>query len=148
MADHPSDPAFPRLATSSDATPAKRSRIERLAVADDNQDFANYIRNVAEPLGVEVRCYSNGVDLCADLADFDPDLIVLDIMMPDMDGIETARSLVRAGWAGELVIASGCQPHLVNAAIARLESGPWIKVRTARKPLPLAALRRDVLGCE
>lgn len=138
MTDQAPPPASPRLA----------AQVERLAIADDNEDFANYIRKVAEPLGIEVRSYLNGAGLCADLSAFDPDLIVLDIMMPEMDGIETARSLVRAGWSGDLVIATGCQPHLVNAAVARLESGPWIRVRTARKPLPLAALRREILGRE
>jgi CheY-like chemotaxis protein len=132
-------------ATSQEPKAAQRLPL-RLAIADDNEDFAAYVRKAAEAMNVAVRCYPTGGELCADLRSFLPDIIFLDIMMPEMDGIEVAQALVTSGWNGRLVIASGCEQQFVNAAIANLRATPRITVRVLRKPLPLATLRRELLS--
>ena len=71
----------------------------RVLIIDDNVDAAEMLAAVVAAMGAKVRTATNGPDGIRDAAAFKPDVILLDIGMPDMDGYETCRSL-RASPAG------------------------------------------------
>ena len=74
--------------------PEKRARI---LLADDHADA---LAQAARVLGRHwdiAGTVSNGVELVAVAARLDPDVIVLDIAMPLMDGFEAARTLRQSG---------------------------------------------------
>ena len=64
-------------------------------VVDDNHDIVETLRTVLEAKGYNVMCANSGQELFAGLEEQNPDLILLDIMMPQMDGFEV---LVRLKW--------------------------------------------------
>lgn len=64
-----------------------------ILVADDTAIHLDVIRQSLSPLGFEVATASNGADCLALAAERRPDLIMLDIAMPKMNGWETARRL-------------------------------------------------------
>jgi two-component system, OmpR family, alkaline phosphatase synthesis response regulator PhoP len=67
--------------------------IHRVLVVDDDPDIVELLAYNLEKEGYEVQTASNG-RLAIDIARvFLPDLLLLDIMMPELDGIETARAL-------------------------------------------------------
>jgi response regulator NasT len=72
------------------------NRSLRIAVADDEQDMREYFQQILPLLGHEVAAVAaNGrelVDLCLSTH---PDLVITDIKMPDMDGIDAAASIYR-----------------------------------------------------
>ncbi len=70
--------------------PARKSNI---MVVDDNPDIVEIFRFTLETEGFNVRCASTGPELFASLDKQKPDLILLDIMMPDMDGLEVLTRL-------------------------------------------------------
>jgi DNA-binding NarL/FixJ family response regulator len=47
--------------------------------------------------------FSSGIEFLENIADFDPDLVLLDIEMPELNGIETARRLSHYGLELKLV---------------------------------------------
>ena len=59
-----------------------------IMVVDDNPDIVDILRITLESKGFNVRCAYSGKDLFAGLEELKPDLILLDIMMPKMDGLE------------------------------------------------------------
>ncbi|TAF93449.1 MAG: DNA-binding response regulator [Cytophagia bacterium] len=67
--------------------------IHKVLVADDDADILELLIYNLEKEGYEVRSASNGKQAVEIAREFVPDLVVLDIMMPQMDGIETARML-------------------------------------------------------
>ncbi|RCK73972.1 MAG: DNA-binding response regulator KdpE [Ignavibacteriae bacterium] len=67
--------------------PAKKDKI---LVVDDEEILRFLISTKLEEAGFEVETASNGVDSLQKLPTFQPDLIILDINMPLMDGISTA----------------------------------------------------------
>ena len=70
-------------------TPSKlRESKKTIMVVDDNQDLVEIVRLTLESKGFNVRCAYSGKDLFAGLEEQKPDLILLDIMMPEMDGLE------------------------------------------------------------
>jgi CheY-like chemotaxis protein len=64
-----------------------------IMVVDDNPDLVEIIRMMLETSGFIVTCAYSGKDLFAGLEEQKPDLIILDIMMPQMDGLEVLTRL-------------------------------------------------------
>ncbi len=67
--------------------------MSRILIIEDNEDLAYGLFNNLEIEGYEVRTASTGRDGLREAADFNPDLILLDLMMPEMDGFEVLESL-------------------------------------------------------
>ena len=65
----------------------------RIVVADDDPVSRGLIRDVLEPEGYEVFEVSNGEEALIAVAETRPDLILLDIQMPILDGYEVLQSL-------------------------------------------------------
>ncbi|HKK39451.1 MAG TPA: response regulator transcription factor [Cryomorphaceae bacterium] len=62
---------------------------EKILLVDDEQDIIDLISYNLEKENYEVKSATNGRDAIEIARDFLPDLILLDVMMPEMDGIET-----------------------------------------------------------
>jgi two-component system KDP operon response regulator KdpE len=65
----------------------------RVLVVDDEQRILNFLSSKLKVSGYEVLTASNGVEALEQVQAQEPDLVVLDIMMPKMDGFETLKEL-------------------------------------------------------
>jgi len=79
----------------------------RIHIVDDNEAAVLALQKLLRHLGHEVFVSHSGEHALATLATVSPDLILLDIGMPIMDGYETARHIRARGWSGRLVALSG-----------------------------------------
>ena len=66
---------------------------QRILVADDNYDAAEALTLQLQLAGHEVRTAHDGVEAVELAKTFDPDIVLLDLGMPKMDGYEAARQL-------------------------------------------------------
>lgn len=64
-----------------------------IMVVDDNPDIITIVKTILEGKGYQVLSASSGQELLNLLTDRKPDLIILDIMMPEMDGLEVLGRL-------------------------------------------------------
>ncbi len=64
-----------------------------IMVVDDEQEIVKVVSIMLESKGFNVRCAYSGKDLFASLEEQKPDLILLDIIMPQMDGLQVLRRL-------------------------------------------------------
>jgi CheY-like chemotaxis protein/two-component sensor histidine kinase len=87
------------------AVPPSSTRRLRILVADDNRDAAHTLAMLLRLEGHEVRAVHDGVEALAAGDDFAPQLVLMDIGMPLLDGYETARQMQERPW--------GKQAHLV-----------------------------------
>jgi signal transduction histidine kinase/ActR/RegA family two-component response regulator len=69
----------------------------RILIVDDNVDAADTLAALLSSLGATTRAVNSGVEALQEFARFRPDVVLLDIGMPQMDGYEVARR-IRAGW--------------------------------------------------
>jgi CheY-like chemotaxis protein len=64
-----------------------------IMVVDDNPDIITIVKTILEGKGYSVSSASGGAELLNMLKGQKPDLIILDIMMPEMDGLEVLSRL-------------------------------------------------------
>jgi DNA-binding NarL/FixJ family response regulator len=71
----------------------------RLVLADDHSIFLDGLEGLLrlEPEFEVVGRYTSGKDALLAVRDLAPDILVLDLRMPDMDGLEVLRRLVHEG---------------------------------------------------
>ena len=80
--------------TAAEPTPAPPTTAgRRLLVVDDNEDAANTVAELLQMSGNEVAVASDGISAVAKTAEFRPDVVLLDIGLPDIDGYEVARRI-------------------------------------------------------
>lgn len=67
--------------------------MKRILVVEDDNSLSVLLRLImkVQPEDWEVSSAATGVEALAQMEKFKPDLILLDIMMPEMDGLEVAR---------------------------------------------------------
>jgi CheY-like chemotaxis protein len=79
----------------------------RVLVVDDNPDAADTLAAILGLLGYEARVCYDGASALAAVGEFRPDVCLLDLMMPLMDGLELAARLkARAGPRPLLLVAT------------------------------------------
>ena len=76
--------------TTAATTPAPEAR---LLVVDDEPNILELLSVSLRFAGFEVATATNGVDALSKAKDFAPDLVVLDVMMPGLDGFAVAQTL-------------------------------------------------------
>ncbi|HSS29324.1 MAG TPA: response regulator, partial [Usitatibacter sp.] len=86
-------PAIEPVTTAGEAqAPDKPGRL-RILVVEDNDDGREMLRSMLELHGHEVRAASMGVEGIAEARRWRPDVVLLDVGLPDLDGYEVARRL-------------------------------------------------------
>jgi signal transduction histidine kinase len=70
----------------------------RILVTDDNHDAAESLAVQLQLAGHDVRTVNDGVEALAVGKAFKPQVVLLDLGMPKMDGYETARQMRRRSW--------------------------------------------------
>lgn len=112
----------------------------RVLVVDDNKVIRQLIRVNLELEGFEVVTAADGVE-CLDLVhEVRPDVITLDVVMPRLDGIQTAARLRADPRTGHLPVAviSACTPHEVAAGVDAFLAKPFEPVEMVRMVRRLA----------
>ena len=113
----------------------------RFLLVDDDPHIGLAIRHVAESCGYEVRTTHRVHGFKAAYEDFRPDVITLDLAIPDGDGIELLRYLADDGCPAHILIVSGFDERVIDAA-KRLGEARGLKMSgTISKPMRLAQLR-------
>jgi signal transduction histidine kinase/CheY-like chemotaxis protein len=81
-------------------TPVKR----RILVVDDNEDAARTLAMMLDALGNQTRIAYNGLEAVTIAEEFRPEVIVMDIGMPGLNGYEAAERIRAAEWGGMITL--------------------------------------------
>src|SRR5260370_1315837 len=112
----------------------------RVLVIDDEEDICEIIAELAERRGLAVKTISDAANTQKTIEAFPPDFIMLDLMMPGIDGVELLRLLAEYAKGAELCLMSGSDARVLNSA-RRLGSAHGLDVVAAlEKPLDIQAL--------
>lgn len=120
-----------------DSTGEKRSSQARILLADDHAPIIERVTILLEPGFDVVGSVDNGTDLVSEAARLQPDLIVLDISMPGLTGIQAAQELRQAGSKAKLVFLTVHERvEFVRACLAEGALGYVVKSRLAVDLIP------------
>jgi|JI10StandDraft_1071094.scaffolds.fasta_scaffold387571_2 CheY-like chemotaxis protein len=93
--------------------------VSSVLVVDDDAFSRDWLSELCGGLGIaHIHTADNGYAAIKRLRQMDvlPDLIVCDIYMPDMDGIEFLEKLIERRYAGKLMLISGMDPETLTLA--------------------------------
>jgi CheY-like chemotaxis protein len=88
----------------------------RLVALDDNESLTAVIRELGERAGFQVVVAVTAAPFKQALALHAPDVIMLDLKMPDMDGVEIMRFLARQNTRAGIVLVSGLDLRTIWSA--------------------------------
>jgi DNA-binding NtrC family response regulator len=98
-----------------------------VAVVDDDSGFANYLRTFLSLRGYETRSYSRGDEMVAAVKQGDPpDIVLLDVMMPGMNGLETLRAIKAAKADLQVIMLSGREQAATIVEAVRLGAADYV----------------------
>ena len=109
------------------------AKSKRLLVIDDEPDFAEFVKRAAESVGYEVEAISDPnkfKDICRE---FDPTVVVLDMVMPDIEGIELVQWLAEVQSQAKIIVVTGYNPYYSKMASV-LGEVRGLTISTSRNP--------------
>lgn len=114
----------------------------RVLVLDDDHFMLSMLKDMLEQIGVhDIYTEANTRRALSTLAEISPDMLICDLALPDMDGIEFMQAAAERGFRGGVILLSGMDAGVRDAAgeLARV-----LGLRVAgifRKPIALDQLR-------
>lgn len=115
--------------------------MRKLLIVDDDAAFRQLVTTVAAEMGYEVMGIAAGDEAEEAQRSFQPDVILVDMVMPGLDGIEVVRKMVSAAVEARIILVSGYSQSYMNAARAIATASGVDSVRTVTKPFALDELR-------
>ena len=65
----------------------------KIMIVDDEENIVLALEYIFTSAGYEVRCFTNGADALEQVGEFAPEVVILDVMMPGMDGFAVAKAI-------------------------------------------------------
>lgn len=98
-------------------------RKPRVLIVDDNKITTKLLGRFLEAKGYDTFAAYDGVDCLKNVQEYQPDAIILDVMMPRMDGYETARKLKANEATKNIPIVITTALNDVSNQLKAIESG-------------------------
>jgi CheY-like chemotaxis protein len=113
----------------------------QLLMCDDEEDIGAFVRRIAEGLGFEMHFTAQADQFDRLYRSLHPDVVILDLVMPGIDGIELLRFLAKEHSRARILLMSGFNPKLLEAALLLGEAHALDMVGVIAKPVRAQDLR-------
>lgn len=115
--------------------------MSKLLIVDDESDIREFAKSFFKKRGIDVFTAACGKDALESVDNNAPELILLDITMPDMSGVEVLKTLRERGNDVKVIMVTGIEnEETVN------EANSWGIRGYIHKPLILEELEKIVLA--
>lgn len=116
-------------------------RLPRLLAVDDDPISAELFARIAARSGYEGRFTADAREAPRLAALWRPDVLTLDLCMPEFDACDVLAALKGSGFTGHVIIISGQSDELRSIAV-KLAQGPGVAIAAAiAKPVDVTRLR-------
>ncbi len=113
---------------------------KRLLIVDDQTGITKVVGLIAGQLGMEFKALNSSMDATETFIDFRPDVLILDMIMPEKDGIDVLNEVLLTGIPSKIILTSGYSDAYLRLAegVAKFHESGHISI--LKKPF-----RRDEL---
>ena len=118
----------------------------RILILDDDADVGQIIQWMAESLGFEAESATRPEEFFKKLDQLSPEFITIDLVMPELDGVEIMRLLAERKCAAKIIISSGMGTRVLNAAQRSAAEHGLSIAGIISKPISCEALRALIGG--
>jgi len=112
----------------------------RLLLIDDEPALADFMADAASGCGFDPAVTSNDQQFRDEFLSTRPDMVVLDLGMPGMDGVELLRFLAEQNYRSPVLIVSGFDRRVLESAFRLGEALGLSMAGPLEKPVRLEAL--------
>jgi CheY-like chemotaxis protein len=119
---------------------------QRLLLIDDEPLFCHFARQVAEREGYAVKVTTRAAEFKRAVREFQPTVIMMDMVMPDAEGIELLQYLASLNCRARILVISGYNPDYPRLAKAIAGSHGLTTVQALTKPIGAKDLRAALAG--
>jgi YesN/AraC family two-component response regulator len=96
-----------QFATTDVASPATADMLVRILIAEDNPMMRRFLARLVAVLSADIRECGDGEYAVELYRSFHPDLVLMDIRMPRMDGLDATRAIMTMDPAAQVLIVTG-----------------------------------------
>ena len=121
-------------------------RGRRLLAVDDDPGILAIIREIATELGFEVETLTKSTSFMTTYVRVRPDVVTLDVVMPDMDGIELIRWLSDIGSTAGVIILSGGNAIYLEQSRKIATARGALRTSVLAKPFRVTDLRTALIA--
>jgi CheY-like chemotaxis protein len=113
---------------------------KKLLIIDDQVSIAKVVGLIATQLGLQVQALNSSVLATETFVEFRPDIVILDMIMPEKDGIDVLNEILLTGISSRIVLTSGFSNAYLRLAegVAKFHDSDQVSI--LKKPF-----RRDDL---
>jgi CheY-like chemotaxis protein len=104
--------------------------MQTILIVDDNLDLCRPMAALLKHRGYDSQYATSGEDALSKIAAHKPDLVILDVMMPDMDGLEVLRRIKSESRTQQIPVvmfSAVTDPEFRTHAIGKGAVDYWIK---------------------
>jgi len=116
---------------------------QRLLVVEDDLSIASMLQQVASEAGYDTAVATTSEKFMSLYAAFKPDIITLDVLMPDMDGFDVLKYLQEMNCTARIVLISGSHQYRDMASMMAKAQGLCIAGNIS-KPFRVPDLRKQL----
>jgi len=113
------------------------THVRKVLIVEDDNGMRAFLEEGLQKSGYSVYGACNGIQAKGIFEQFKPDVLVLDIVMPDMDGIEFIKWLSSQAPGVKVVIISGYNMRYAEIAHIIGEASGMLGIQVLTKPLRL-----------
>ena len=119
---------------------------KRLLIVDDVPEVGDFVENVGRGLGFDTLVVNDSQEFEAAYQSFRPDVVVVDVVMPKVDGMELITYLAKERSDARILVMSGYNELYLDLA-EKLGSWSGLKqIKTLSKPIEVAEMERALIG--
>lgn len=107
---------------------------KRLLIVDDNPQLSRTVARIAGTLGLASRTCNESQQALEAFVEFKPHILMLDMHMPETDGIDVLHDVLLTGIPVRIVITSGHGDGLLKLAADMARRQAQLDVISVRKP--------------
>jgi two-component system response regulator MtrA len=121
---------------------------KKLLVIDDQASIAKVVSLIGEQMGLDVRALNSSMLATETFVEFRPDIVILDMIMPEKDGIDVLNEILLTGIPARIILTSGFSNAYLRLAegVARFHDSDQVSIlkKPFRREELIAALKEIV----